>query len=335
MSPQFRSAVLASALCLAASAAYAQAPAYHVSGHIAGPDGRWDYASFDPASHRVYVAKGDAVMMVEIDSAKVTPVFAAASRSHQVLPLPGDRLLVTNGGNDTAVFLDAKTGKTLGSVSTGKGPDAAIYDPKSGLAFVMAHAGGQVTFIDVATMQVAANVVVGGKAMEYGAVDDKGRLWVNDEDLGEITAIDIATRKVLGHHKMAGCEGPTGLAYAPAADRLVASCDKVAAVIDPATGTMVDKLTVGDGPDAVIYDPARKRLFVTAGESGELDVIDASHAKLKVVQVVKTQVSARTGTVDPGTGKIYLPAAKLGAPAKPGGRGQPIPGTFELTVVAP
>ena len=328
-------AVLLGASALAQAPARAETPAYHVTGHIAGPDGGWDYATFDPALRRIYVAKGSSIMMVEADSGKVTAGFAPAVRAHAAVPLPGDRLLITNGGNDTATFVDAKTGAALGSVATGKGPDAAIYDPASGLAFVMAHAGGQVTFVDIAKQTALATITVGGKAMEFGAVDGHGRLWVNDEEAGEIVAIDIKTRTVLGHHKLAGCEGPTGLAYAPAADRLVASCDKVAAVVDPASGKMVDTLVVGDGPDAVVYDPVRKRLFVTAGQSGELDVIDASGPKLKVVQVLKTQVSGRTGTVDPKTGNLYLPVAKMGPPPAGGGRRQATPGSFELLVVSP
>jgi hypothetical protein len=323
------------ALMTLSSPALAQAPAYKVVDHIAGPDGGWDYATFDPAARRIYVAKGAAIMAVDVDSGKVTPQLATADRSHSPVPLPGGRLLVTNGGTDTAVFVDAKTGKALGSVATGKGPDAGIYDPKSGLAFVVAHAGGSVTFIDVAKQEALATIDLGGTAREFAAVDGKGRLWVNDEGLNEIASVDIKTRKVLGHYKLDGCEGPTGLAYATAADRLVASCDKVAAVIDPATGKIVDRLVVGDGPDAVLYDETRKLVLVPAGQSGDLTVISAAGPKLKVIQVVKTAVGARTGTVDPKTGKVYLPTAKFAPPAPGSRRPQAIPGTFELLVVGP
>jgi DNA-binding beta-propeller fold protein YncE len=323
------------ALMALSSPALAQAPVYKVVGHIAGPDGGWDYATFDPGARRIYVAKGAAIMAVDADSGKVTPQLATADRSHSPVPLPGGRLLVTNGGTDTAVFVDAQTGKALGSVATGKGPDAGIYDPKSGLAFVVAHAGGSVTFIDVAKQEAVATVDLGGTAREFAAVDGAGRLWVNDEKLNEIASVDIKTRKVLGHYKLDGCEGPTGLAYAPAADRLVATCDGVAAVIDPATGNMVDKLTIGGGPDAIFYDPTRKLLFASAGESGELDIISAASSKLKVIQVVKTAVGARTGAVDPKTGKVYLPTAKFGPPAPGSRRPQAVPGTFELLVVGP
>jgi YVTN family beta-propeller protein len=337
--PSSRRSLLAAAafLGLAAPGAGALAaggPAYHVAGHIAGPDGGWDYATFDPESRRIYVARGSAVMAVDADSGAVTPSVTSAVRAHSPVPLPGGRLLVTNGGSNTAVIVDARSGKALATLPTGENPDGAIYDPKSGLAFVMAHAGGEVTFVDVARMAVTATFPVGSK-LEFAAVDGAGRLWVNDEMTSEVIAVDIAGRKVLAHYKLDGCEGPTGLAYAPDADRLVASCDKVAAVIDPASGRTVDKLKVGDGPDAVIYDPVRKRLLVPAGESGELTVIDASGPRLKVVQTVKTAIGARTGTVDPETGKVYLPTARMSPAAAGAKRPQPQSGTFELLVVAP
>jgi DNA-binding beta-propeller fold protein YncE len=327
--------VLALTSAAAALPAAAQTANYKIAGHIALPDGGWDYANFDPDSRRIFVARRTAITAAEVDTGKVTPELALVAGGHAAVPLPGGRLLATNGNTDTATFLDAKTGAVLATVATAKGPDAAIYDAKSGLAFVVAHRGGAVTFIDAAKQTATATVTIGGMAAEFAAVDGAGRLWVNDEEANSIVAIDIKSKAVLAHYKLDGCEGPTGLIYAPAANRLVASCDKVAAVIDPASGKIVDRLAVGDGPDAVIYDPVRKLAFVPGGQSGDLTVIDASGPKLKVLQTLKTQVSARTGTVDPKTGKVYLPAAKLVAPASGQGRRTAAPGSVELLVVAP
>ena len=191
------------------------------------------------------------------------------------------------------------------------------------------------TFIDAAKQTVTGTVTTGAGPLEFPAVDNTGRLWINDEKASEIIAIDIKAQSVLAHHKLDGCEGPTGLVYIPDVDRLVATCDKVAAVIDPATGNTVDKLAVGDGPDAIMYDAARKLAFVPGGESGDLTVISAAGGKLKVVQTVKTAVSARTGAVDPKTGKVYLPSAKMAPPAAGQRRPTPVPGSFELLVVSP
>lgn len=307
---------------------------YKIVDRIAGPDGGWDYVTFDPSARRAYVARDAGIMALDVDSGKVSPKIADAVHPHAALPLPGGELLVTNGGANTAVFVDAASGKVLASLTTGKDPDAAIFDAKSGLAFVMNHEGGDVTFIDVAKRTVLATVAV-GQDLEFAAVDAEDRLWVNDNKTSELVAIDIAGRKVIGRHKLKGCEGPTGLTYASAAHRLVATCDDVAAVVDPKTGATVAALKIGKGPDAAFYDPIRKRVFVTAGESGELDVIDASQPRLKLIQVLKTAPGARTGAVDPKTGKVYLAMAKMGPPPPGDPYPEALPGTFKMLVVAP
>jgi hypothetical protein len=51
----------------------------------------------------------------------------------------------------------------LASVATGKGPDAALLDPRSGLLLVMDHAGGDVILIDPQAHQALARAPVGGK----------------------------------------------------------------------------------------------------------------------------------------------------------------------------
>lgn len=326
---------LTAAVAAVTASAHAQPAAYKVDGHISAPDGGWDYATFDSDSRTLYIARSTGVTAVDVDSGKVTGSLTPADRGHSAVPLPGGQLLVTNGASGMAVFVEAKTGKALASVPAGKNPDGAIYDPKSGLVFVGAHSSGEVTFIDPKTQAAVASVPTGSTALEFLAVDGAGRVWANDEKVGEIIAIDIKDRKVLAHYKLDGCEGPTGLVYVPGADRLLASCDGVAPVIDPATGKIVDRLKVGEGPDAILFDPVRKRVLVPAGESGELTVISIKGSKFSVLQTVKTQAGARTGAVDPKTGKVYLPVAKMAPPASGKGRPTATPGSFELMVVSP
>ena len=54
-----------------------------------------------------------------------------------------------------------------------------------------------------------------------------------------------------------------------------------------------------------------------------------------MIQTVKTELGARTGAVDPKTGKVYLPTASYGPPTTPGGRPAIVPGSFHIVVVSP
>ncbi|CAN5305468.1 hypothetical protein BH11PSE2_BH11PSE2_08370 [soil metagenome] len=324
------------ALAAAASVVQAQAPAYKIVGHIAGPDGGWDYANFDTVGRKIYVSKGNVVIVADADNGgPATALATPAVRSHAAVPLEGDRLLITNGGANTVTIVKAADGSVLATIPTGANPDAAIYDPKSGLAFAMAHGGGGVTFIDPKTQKAVGEVMIGGD-LEFAAVDGRERLYVNVENKNQIAVIDIKSRTVVGRFELAGCDAPTGLAYVAKSDLLVVACSGLADILHAADGTVAAALKIGPGADAVILDVGRSLAFIPSGGDGTLAVINVADAKaVKLVQTVTTQRGARTGTVDPKTGRLYLPTAKYAAAATPGGRPTIQPGSFELLVVGP
>ena len=319
---------------LVGGAALAAAPSYHVIDRIAGPDGGWDYVAVDGKTNHAFVARGPNIMSVDLATKAVNATFYKGAGTHAALPIDGgDHVLITNGQANTAVIVDAATGAALATIPTGKGPDAATFDAATGLILVMDHAGGDITLIDPKTQKAAATIAVGGQ-LEAAAVDGTGKAYVNVEDLAQIAVIDIKAAKVLARYPLKGCEGPTGIAYAPADKLLITTCDGVAQVIAPATGKLVASIKIGDGADGVVFDPSRKLAFASAGESGTLSVISIANGTAQLVETIPTQVSARTIGLDQRTGRLYLPAAKFG-PVPAGARRAPmIPGSFELLVVA-
>lgn len=306
------------------------APAYKVLDAIPGPDGGWDYVRVDAANNRVLVARGTSVMAVDLATRAITPGLAPGVRLHDALPVYGE-ILVTNGGNATAVFADAKTGATLATVPTGAGPDAAAFDPKSGLVLVMDHAGGQVTLVDPKAHAAVATIDVGGK-MEAAAVAG-GRAYVNVEDRNQIAVIDIAGRKVVARWALPGCDAPTGIALIGGGKRLIAACDGTSVIVDVASGKVVQVLPTGKGADGVAYDAKRQRAFVSAGGDGTLSVVSLAGEKAAIVQTLSTAVGARTIAIDPRTGRLYLPSAKYGPAPAAGGRAPMLPGSFALLEV--
>jgi hypothetical protein len=98
----------------------------------------------------------------------------------------------------------------------------------------------------------------------------------------------------------------------------------------------VASLPTAKGADAVIYDATRKLAFVPC-RTGTLEILSfADPAHISVVQHLATQVGTRTGTLDPGTGRVYSMAAKFDAPpATAGGRAQALQSTYEVLVIAP
>lgn len=324
------------ALCIAVSAspltALAGPSGYHVIDRIGGPDGGWDYASFDAGRDRVLVARSTAVNAFDLKSRTVTEAFAPAAWGHAAFPINGGtEVLITNGAKAMVTFVDGKTGSPLATLPTGLAPDDAIIDPKSGLLLVMNHVGGDITLIDPRAHKVVATIPVGGR-LEAAAVDGQGRAFVNVEDRNEIAVVDIAARQVTARYPLAGCDGPTGIAYAPADRLLISSCEGLAEVVDADSGKVVRQVRIGDGADGVAFDTRRKLAFVSAGKSGTLSVISVARGDARLVDTVPTQKGARTLTLDPASGRVFLPTAQYVAGVG-GGRPTVAPGTFELLIV--
>lgn len=322
------------AVLLAGPAAHAAAPAYHIVDRIAGPDGRWDYVRVDAGSNRVFVAHGTSVTAVSLGDKAVTVGLVPGLLLHDAMPVNGREVLVTDGGRGVATFADASSGQPVAVVKAGKNPDAAVFDAHSGLVLVMNHSGGDVTLVDAKSRAAVGTIEVGGD-LEAATVDGAGHAFVNVEDKNQIAVIDIAGRKVTARYALAGCDGPTGIAYDAVDRMLIAACDGDTAFVDVRTGKTLQTLPTGKGADGVASDAHRKLAFVPAGRAGTLAVVSVARGRSSIVQTAQTEVGARTIALDERTGRVYLPSAGFTLAATAGGRPTVTPGTFHLLVVAP
>ena len=172
------------------------APSYIVTGHIKVDDGGWDYAASIRRTVSIFVSRSAGAVTVIDATAKTRQhpdQYPGFGRMHESLPLNhGALLLVTDGTANAAHLIDPATGASVADVPTGTKPDAAAFDPASGLALVMNGKSGDVsTFIDPATHVAVATVAVGG-ALEFAATDGAGKAFVNVEDQNQIGVIDKA-----------------------------------------------------------------------------------------------------------------------------------------------
>jgi DNA-binding beta-propeller fold protein YncE len=309
----------------------AQAADLKVIDSIKGADGPWDYATVDAPANRLLVGRGDGVMAVDLATGAVTAILVPGKRVHGVVGLPGGLAASANGDSNEVTLFKAADGTVIASIPVGQKPDAVALDPKTGLLAVMNGKDGSVSLIDLDKKAVVATIAVGGK-LEFAAADGSGKMFVNVEDKGELVALDLVGRKVAARYPLPGCEEPTGLAIDAANHVLVSACANGKAVATSSVdGHVVATLAIGSHPDAVIFDQKNKRFLVPCGE-GVLSVISAEGDHLATAGVIQTARGARTGALDPATGKVYLPTADF-EPARQGERAAMIPGTFRLLVL--
>jgi DNA-binding beta-propeller fold protein YncE len=285
----------------------ADAPAYRIAKSISlGAPERWDYLTFDPGSNRIFVAHGDRIDVVDVASEKVVGQVAVdGANGTAIAAAVGKGYAGSRGGKSVVVF-DLNTFKVLKALPAAEDTDAIVYDPASKRVFLMQGDPHSITVVDTTTDSAMPPIHLSGQP-EFAAVDGAGKLFVNIEDKREIQRIDTKTGKVDATWPIPTCESPHGLAIDAQAHRLFTSCvNSKLLVVNASNGAVVSSLPIGKHSDAAAYDGRLKRAFSSNGE-GTLSVIQQESAdQYKSLGDIPTQPGARTMTLDPKTGRVFL-----------------------------
>ena len=289
--------------------------------HPLGGSGGWDYLSLDPASHHLFIARDDRVMVVDTASGKLLTEIPGMQHAHEVALAPArHRGYVSNGRGNSVSVIDPDALKTLARIPvSGSNPDAIVYDPASGHVLTMNGRSDTVSVIDPDAGKEVATIALPGRP-EFAVSDGQGHVFVNLEDRGELARLDSRSDKLENVWSLTPCDSPSGLAYDARSRRLFSVCDnKLMIVTDAVDGHQVARVAIGKGPDAAAFDP-RTRLAYSANHDGTLTIVhedDADH--YTVLANVPTQPGARTLALDPVTHLAWLVAADAvprGAPVK-------------------
>ena len=326
-----------------------------------GGDGGFDYLTADPANHTLYIARSAAgaahVAVYNLDT----------------LAQKGDIPISGNGVHGAAVddatghgfatskpitMFDAKTYKVIKTVDVQGNPDGYINDPSNHRFYVLSHQAPNVTVIDDKDGTVLGTIDLGGQP-EQAQLDGKGKMYIDLEDKDAIAVVDTASMKMMGKYDVSSQGGGcAGLAIDTKNGILFAACRQKnnAIILSAADGHIITTLPIGVGCDGATFNPATMEAFTSQGD-GTLTVIkESSPTSFAVEQTVKTPNGAKTITLDPKTGHLYLDAAEYGQPPAPptppagaapaqGGPGGPggfggfrrrgpmVPGSFSIIVV--
>ncbi len=326
------------AALLAPAAATAQKPYSILTQWTIGGEGGWDYLTSDPSAHRLYVTHGPRVEVLDSDSGKVVGSITGLKGTHGVaLDDIGKYGYVSDGGANVVVVFDRMSLATVASIPAGTNPDGIVYEPVTKTVWAFNGRSNNATVIDTESRKVVATIPLSGKP-EFPVADGAGAVFANIETKNEIVRLDATTKQQTATWPLTACESPSGLAIDRAGRRLFAVCDGgKMAVVDANSGKLLASPAIGDGPDAARYDGARKLAFSSNGE-GTLTIIDAGKPTYPVLQTLATQKGARTLTLDPSTGRLFLATAIFGdrpAPTATNPHPRPAiaPGSFTILVV--
>jgi DNA-binding beta-propeller fold protein YncE len=321
-------------------------PAYHVAARyeIGGTEAGYDYLRVDGGSRRLFVAHGSRVEVINADSGVRLGEVSNLAGVHGIEIVEQLNLaFATSGADRTVAMFNPGTLQIVKRIKyLGAKPDALQYDPSSGLLFVV-NGGetGDLSVIRPATGSIVDTVELGGGKLEEISFDGRGHGFVNDEQKSVVHVFDTRTRKRVAAWPLMPAKGPTGLAIDREHHRLFAACgNRLLAILDSDTGTMLGTVAIGADPDGAVFDRRSGRIF-TSNRDGTLSVVgERSPGNYALQQTVQTAPGARTIALDDETGRLFLPAGRFGAAAAPTtAEPEPhaplIPESFAIIVIAP
>ena len=274
---------------------------------LPGPSVRFDYQSYDPLRHRLYIAHMDADELLVFDT-----------RSRRVIkriPAPGVHGVIAVGRRVYAsatdvrqvYTIDAKTLKVTARAPAGEYPDGLAYVPTKKHVFVSDESGGIETVLDARGHRIT-EITLGGEAgnVQYDA--GSNRILVGVQSRNEVAVINPGFNEIVHRVPLPGCDGSHSLLVDSPRRLAFVGCEGNAKLVtlDLRRLRVTGTADVGDGPDVLAFDPGLRRLYVAA-ESGDVAVFEERGRSLRKLGQAHLADAAHTVAVDPKTHLVYFP----------------------------
>ena len=277
---------------------------------LPGPANRFDYQSFDPVTHRIYMNHMNAgrTVVFDTDSNRVVTEIMNVARATGVWAVPSHHhVYVSAAGTHEVAIVDDRTLAVVSRVGGIHFPDGIAYAPEADKVFVSDESGNADVVIDATTGTKRSTIQLGGEAgnTHYDSVSHC--ILVAVQTTRQLVAIDPTTERIVQRYDLTGSDNPHGFTLDEEGRLLFMSSEGNATlqVIDLRTMKVIGQHKVGDTPDVLAWDPQWRRLYVAA-EGGLLSAFWLDGKTLHSVGEVRLP-HAHTVSVDPRTHRVYLP----------------------------
>jgi YVTN family beta-propeller protein len=307
-----------------------------VANHTLGGEGGWDCLALDPGSNRLFITRGNHVMVVDRSDGRVIGDIPGLDHAHDVaFDVAAGRGFATSGGDSSVVMFDLRTLQPLGRIPVDVDADIILFDPATRRVFSMNADAGTMSVIDPVAGTRIGTVALGANP-EFGVADGQGHLYVNLASSSELAEIDAAGMTVTRRWSLAPGESPTGLAMDTRHHVLFSACrNQVMVISDAVAGRVITTVPIGRGADGCEFDAGRGLAFASTGDGVITVVQEDSPTRFHVAESPRTAPGARTMTLDPHTHTLYTVTSQFGPQPADSVNGRPrrppmIPGTFAL-----
>ena len=338
-----------------------------------GGEGSTDYIHANPLDGRLYITRNAVRAAAAADG---RPAQEAVDGRVTVFDLKTLQPLgeIANGGGNGAV-VDAKSGhgfasshpdltmfdtksmrmiKTIDpnaddpSANLKFSADGIYFDPSDERVYVGSHPTKELIVLDVHDGKVLGKIDLGG-VPEQTISDGKGILYaVLQDSAGSVAVVDQKLMKTIKHYPLGDIGRCNGLALDVKNGILFAACalgrttgqtpQPVMVILSARDGHIITTLPLAGPSDGAAFNPKTMEAF-SSHSNGTLTVVkETSPTTFNVVQNLQTMDGARTLSLDPTTGNIYVMSVERGPapPTQAGGRGGRAPvvlGSFTILMI--
>lgn len=267
--------------------------------------GGTDYVTADNDGRRLYIPRGNQVLVFDLDTLKPAGAITNVSARGAVVDPKSHHGF---SSSRPVVMWDSKTLERIKTIDVQGRPDAILFEPLTERVYVFSHSAPNVTVIDAQDGSVVKTFELGG-APEQAVSDREGHVYVDLEDKDQVAVIDVKTLQVTARYGLEGKGGtPAGLALDSKNHVLFVMCRKpqTCVVLNAADGRILTALPIGSGSDGGGFNPATMEAF-SSQRDGTLTIIkEKSPTRFEVEQTVQTKSGAKTCTLDTKNNQIIV-----------------------------
>src|SRR6185295_14302576 len=226
--------------------------------------------------------------------------------------------------------------------------DGIYFDPSDDRVYIGSHPTKDLIVLDSHDGKVLGKIDLGG-IPEQTISDGNGTLYaVLQDSAGSVAVIDQKSLKTTKRYPLGDIGRCNGLALDLKNSILFAACalgrtpgqppQPVMVILSAKDGHIITKLPLAGPSDGAAFNPKTMEAF-SSHSNGTLTVVkETSPTAFEVVQNLQTMNGARTMSLDPTTGNIYVMSVERGTapPAGAGGRGGQAPvilGSFTIVMI--
>jgi quinoprotein dehydrogenase-associated probable ABC transporter substrate-binding protein/PQQ-dependent catabolism-associated beta-propeller protein len=218
-----------------------------------------------------------------------------------ILEEPAELVYVTNEDAGTISIISTTTQRVIGEVHVGTRPRGIEVSPDGELVYVAlsgspkcpptmpdaecAKLGADKSKDGIAVVDARRRAVLrvlpsGSDPEEFDVDATSGRLFVSNEDAGELSIVDLKSGEVLRTVDVGG--EPEGVRLRPdrAAVYVTSESDHAVTVVDAVSGAVLDSIPVGWRPRDSIFSADGSRAYVSSEHGGSVTVIDVAASEV-------------------------------------------------------